>query len=168
MWNKVSIMSYYVKLCRYYVKLFFLLFFLLCQIWTIILPIMSNYLNYLFYYFTLFQGVTAQFTGAGRHTNLSYAQRIGGQEMRRASSAAGWWGQLALARYVKVFSRPNTIILIIFAIIHIISQVWPGLSSRYPRPTLCKATYNELKWYSKQLQQVEIPHCSFQSSICAV
>jgi hypothetical protein len=45
-----------------------------------------------FYYFTLFQGVTAQFTGAGRHTNLSYAQRRGGHArdvMRRASSAAG-------------------------------------------------------------------------------
>ena len=136
----------------------------------IIFPIMSHYLNYFFYYFSLFQGVTTQLTGAGRHTNLSYAQRKGGQVMRRASSAAGWWEQLALSRYVKVFSRPNTIILIIFSIIHIISQVWPGLSSRYLRlgPTLCRPTYNELKWYAKQFNQVESSLCSFQSSICAV
>ena len=38
-------MSHYVKLCCYYVKLCFLLFYLLCQICLIIFPIMSNYVT---------------------------------------------------------------------------------------------------------------------------
>ncbi len=56
MWNKVSIMSHYVKLCRYYVTLHFLLFYLLCQICPIIFPIMSNYSQLFFLLFSIILG----------------------------------------------------------------------------------------------------------------
>ena len=149
-------MSHYVKLCHCYVKLFFLLVFLLCHITSI--------------FFLLFSIIP----GCDRPLYRSWQTHklVPCTEKWLTSNWNGqqWTGQLTFSRQVNVSSQTDTIIRIIFSVLLIISQVCSGFSSRYPRSKLCRPTHNlnELKWYAKQIKQIESSYCWFKSSICAV
>ena len=83
-----------------------------------------------FYYFLLFQGESAQLTGASRHTSSSYARENDWRVNRRTWTwrVFGRAWELAWSSKVNNSRRSKPIILLIFSIIPIISNVRPGFS----------------------------------------
>ena len=121
----IRLISYYFS---YYITYFFYYFSYYFNTYYYFSYYFSYYITYFYYYFLLFQGESVQFTGASRHTSSSYAQGNDWRVYRRTGRAFGRAWELASSSKVSISRRSKPIILLIFSIIPIISNVLPGFS----------------------------------------